>query len=358
VLSGIIRIDFNIFMCYAGGEKNKTGGIVMHMADALISPAVGAVMAVASADAVGYAAYKAKNVIDERKIPVMGVMGAFTFAAQMINFTIPATGSSGHIGGGILLAATLGPFPALIVITALLVAQCLFFADGGLLALGCNVFNMGVIPCLIGFPLIYKNIVKKGVSKRTITVAAVAAVIISLQLGAFGVVVETSVSGVTRLPFGNFIMLMQPIHLAIGVVEGIVTALILCFVHERQPSLLQDAVGGHKTAQGQRKGFIIAIGVAAVLTAGVVSLFASEYPDGLEWSVAKVAGEEALGENIGEKIQEATAFLPDYNFREDAGPLGTSAAGVIGSAMTLVLAVGTGGVIYAVRRYGARKKNA
>ncbi|MDR2729462.1 MAG: energy-coupling factor ABC transporter permease, partial [Treponema sp.] len=125
----------------------------MHMTDALLSPAVGLGLCAVSAAANVYAVKKIrKDDLCEKKIPVMGVMGAFVFAAQMINFTIPATGSSGHIGGGILLAAMIGGFPALLSISAVLIIQCLFFADGGLFAIGCNIFNMGVIPCLIVYP--------------------------------------------------------------------------------------------------------------------------------------------------------------------------------------------------------------
>ena len=117
----------------------------MHMSDALLSPAVGGVMTAVSAGAIGFAVKKIAGAnFDEKKIPLMGVMGAFVFAGQMINFTIPLTGSSGHIGGGILLAALLGPFPALLTLASVLLIQCMFFADGGLLSLGSNVFNMGV----------------------------------------------------------------------------------------------------------------------------------------------------------------------------------------------------------------------
>ena len=104
----------------------------MHMADALLSPVVGTTMLAVSAAAVAYSAAKVqKDELSEKKLPIMAVSGAFVFAAQMINFTIPATGSSGHIGGGILLAAMLGAFPSMLSIAAVLIIQCLFFADGG-----------------------------------------------------------------------------------------------------------------------------------------------------------------------------------------------------------------------------------
>ena len=165
----------------------------MHMADALLSPVTGAVMAAASFGAMGYSAFKIKqDDLCEKKVPVMAVTGAFVFAAQMINFTIPGTGSSGHIGGGILLAAMLGGFPSLLTIAAVLIIQALFFADGGLLALGCNMFNMGVIPCLLVYPLLFRFILRKGITYKRLAFASILSVVIALQLGAFSVVLETA----------------------------------------------------------------------------------------------------------------------------------------------------------------------
>src|SRR4030042_511376 len=108
----------------------------MHMADALISPAVGTTMCVVSAGLIAYSCKKVKDTADDRKVPLMGVLGAFIFAAQMINFSIPATGSSGHLGGGMILSILLGPYAAFLVMASVLVVQALFFGDGGLLALG------------------------------------------------------------------------------------------------------------------------------------------------------------------------------------------------------------------------------
>jgi cobalt/nickel transport system permease protein len=225
----------------------------MHMADALLSPAVGGVMCAASAAAIAYSAAKTKkDELGEKKLPVMAVTGAFVFAAQMINFTIPGTGSSGHIGGGILLCAMLGAHPALLSLAAVLIIQCLFFADGGLLALGCNIFNMGVIPCLLAYPLIFKPIVKKGLNYRRITIATIVSVVVGLQLGAFGVVLETLASGITELPFGTFVALMQPIHLAIGLFEGVVMSAILCFVYKMRPEILESALASAPIKSGDR----------------------------------------------------------------------------------------------------------
>ena len=215
----------------------------MHMSDALLSPAVGGAMYAVSAVSIAYAVQKVKkDDLGEKNLPMMAVAGAFTFAAQMINFTIPGTGSSGHIGGGILLAGLLGGTPAVVTLTAVLLIQCLFFADGGLLALGANIFNMGVIPCLFVCPLIFRPILRKGVTHKRIMIASVVSCVVGLQLGAFCVVLQTLTSGVTELPFHTFVLLMQPIHLAIGFVEGIITAGILNFVYQMRPEILTDVL--------------------------------------------------------------------------------------------------------------------
>src|SRR5512136_235291 len=131
----------------------------MHMADALLSPAVGGTMWAATATLIAYSAKKVQQTLDDQKIPLMGVAGAFIFAAQMINFSIPATGSSGHIAGGLLLAILLGPHAAFLTMASVLTIQALLFADGGLLALGCNMFNLGFFPCFLVYPFLYKPIV-------------------------------------------------------------------------------------------------------------------------------------------------------------------------------------------------------
>lgn len=329
----------------------------MHMADALVSPAVGGIMLAASAGCVAYSAYKCKDEVDEKTIPLMGVLGAAVFAGQMINFTIPGTGSSGHIGGGILLAATLGPFPAFLVMTAVLLIQALFFADGGLLALGCNVWNMGFYTCLLVYPLIMRPILKKGLTKGRITWSSILCVVLALSMGAFSVVLETTASGITALPFGIFTGLMLPIHLAIGLVEGIVTAGVLCFIQQMRPEILATAIEGTALpSKLNTKKVVISLLVFAVLLGGGFSLFASANPDGLEWAMENVAGTTELESDGGAHegataIQESTAFMPDYDFSGGEGSaMGTTTAGLIGAGITLLLAGGTGLVITKVKK--------
>lgn len=330
----------------------------MHMADALLSPAVGTAMCAVSTAAVAYAVKRVgKDDLCEKKIPIIGVMGAFVFAAQMINFTIPATGSSGHIGGGILLAAMIGGFPALLSLAAVLGIQCLFFADGGLLALGCNIFNIGVIPCLIVYPLVFRPIVKKGMTRGRITAASILATVIGLQLGSFGVVLETTLSGITALPFLNFLILMQPIHLAIGLMEGVITAAVLCFVHQLRPEIMESSFAGAEIKNGvPMRNILIALTVLTLAVGGGLSLFASSQPDGLEWSIEKTAGtaeleaDGAVLENAA-LVQESTAFMPDYDFKDsDGAATGTAVAGILGGAITFCIAGAAALVISVVKR--------
>ncbi len=369
----------------------------MHMADALLSPMVGGTMAAVSVGAIAWSVSRIRrDGLDEKRIPMMGVLGAFVFAAQMINFTIPGTGSSGHIGGGILLAAVLGGYPALLAIASVLIIQSLFFADGGLLALGCNIFNLGVCTCLIGYPLIFRPLIQHGIvstrnekistpSTARITLASVLAVIVSLQLGSLNVVLETCCSGVTELPFQTFLWMMQPIHLAIGLVEGLITASVLVFMVQMRPSILADnfaAINEPKVRFSYAK-ILAVVSFVTLVTGGFLSYFASENPDGLEWAMDKVAGTTELPPraSIHEEaaaIQQKTAFMPDYDFTfstssttsdekdsvadvnptttetpasiETLATTGTGIAGVSGSVLTLLLTVCTGFCIAIFRK--------
>jgi len=343
----------------------------MHMADALISPAVGGAMWVAAAGLTAYSAKKLKEDGDESKVPLMGVLGAFIFAAQMINFTIPGTGSSGHLGGGMILTILLGPYAAFLTMASILTVQALFFADGGLLALGCNIFNLGFFPCFIAYPFIYKQLAGGRSSQRRILPAAMVSAILALQMGAFGVVLETGLSGISSLPFGAFVLLMQPIHLAIGVVEGLVTAAVVTFVWKARPEVLNMVPASGPVKKLSFGSVLAGFLVVAAVTGGVFSWFASTNPDGLEWSVFHVTGKEELQSpqqgvhSLLAAIQEKTAFLPDYSFREadekdktgkpgeaeagaksgkakeEAWPAvnaGTSFSGLVGGTLTMLLA--------------------
>lgn len=355
------------------------GDDIMHMADALISPAVGGIMLAATFGVAAYSIKKIQNDMDEKKIPLMGVMGAFIFAAQMINFTIPGTGSSGHLGGGMILAILLGPYAGFLTMASVLLIQALFFGDGGLLAYGCNVFNLGFYTCFIAYPLIYKWFTRKGVNSKRIFGASMFSAVIGLQMGAFSVVLETVLSGKTELPFGTFILMMQPIHLAIGLVEGFVTATIVTFIWRARPEIIEKAANLEALGNISIKGVITSILIAVIIVGGSLSWFASPNPDGLEWYIKKTTGSANIKAPEGIyktllTIQSKTAVLPKYNFKtklgenknalsaqaENSGSTihsGKSVSGIVGGALTLAFTAFTGFVISVLKRK-KRKANA
>ena len=334
----------------------------MHMADALLSPAVAATMYAASGVAAGISIYKLQKDDEPQKLPVMAVTAALVFAGQMINYTIPGTGSSGHMCGGMLLSALLGPQAGFLSMIVILTIQCLFFADGGLMALGANIWNMAFYGCFVGYYLIWSPIMQsrwfgdgKSAQRARIAAASIIGCMVSLQLGAFSVVLETSLSGITELPFGAFVALMQPIHLAIGLVEGLITAAVLLFVYESRPELLQCL--DHASREGgsrSLKSVVAILAVVALVVGGGLSLLASSNPDGLEWALFGNA-EQGYAENMGldeenfglsgkaadtaSAIQEKTAFLPDYAFADSDTPAGTTVSGIAGSVIVAGVAL-------------------
>ncbi|MCI8783303.1 MAG: cobalamin biosynthesis protein CbiM [Dorea sp.] len=336
----------------------------MHMADALVSPAVAGTMYAMSAAAAAYAVKKIRLDDLEQKVPMMGVMGAFVFAGQMINFTIPGTGSSGHLCGGMLLSAVMGPYAGFLTMIAILAIQCLLFADGGLLALGCNVWNMAFYGCFVGGAIIWRVMTGKRMTKGRIAAASVLGCVLSLQLGAFSVTIETLISGITELPFPVFLGMMQPIHLAIGLVEGLITAAVLVFVYEARPEILY----GYRREMGakgrmSRKRTAIVLAVLALVIGGVVSLFASASPDGLEWSMEKVAGTtELLADGrlyeLAEKVQGLTALLPDYGFQASESAAGTSFSGIVGGVAVLAVCLSVCLAIKRAKQAELKKRNA
>lgn len=331
------------------------------MADALLSPAVGGGTWILACGALAWAARGLRAEQREHLVPLMGVSGAFVFAAQMVNFAIPGTGSSGHIAGGLLLAALLGPHAAFLTIFSVLLVQALFFADGGLLALGCNALNMGFFACYVAYPLVWRPIAGTRPERGRLLAASLLAAVLALQLGALGVVIETRLSDISALPFGAFSALMLPIHLIIGLVEGLATAAVVLFVQRTRPEVLAAVPAG-----GSPRRLLLGLGLAAVLVGGGLSWFASSHPDGLEWSVAGAAGTEELpppegGVHATLAAAQSYAPMPDYAIpaseaepaasAEEAWPAvdrGTSLAGLLGAGLTLLLAAGLG---VALRRH-------
>lgn len=333
----------------------------MHMADALLSPAVGGTMWLATAGAIAYASRRLGNDADERLVPLMGALGAFVFTAQMINFTIPGTGSSGHLVGGLLLAVLLGPHAAFLTISSVLVVQALFFADGGLLSLGCNILNLGFVPAYVAYPFVFRRIAGDFPERGRLTLAVVAAAVWSLVLGACGVVLETTASGISALPFRAFITLMLPVHLLVGIVEGVVTAALLSWLLQARPDLVRRSHIPASFGATSPRRLLAAILGGAILTGGVLSWYASEHPDGLDWTIARITGKEELQGMAGGMhralavVQGKTAFFPGYSLtsptaarpaaggrggeeKDGSTRVGTSATGLIGGGMTLAVA--------------------
>lgn len=337
----------------------------MHMADALVSPAVAVTMYAASAAAAGVSLVQlhkeeaAAPELAKKKLPTMAVMSALVFAGQMINYTIPGTGSSGHLCGGMLLSAILGPWAGFLSMIVILAIQALFFADGGLLALGANVWNMAFYGCFVGYFLIYRPLMQgkllSGKGRTKLVLASVLGCVVTLQLGAFSVVVETSLSGITALPFGAFAALMQPIHLAIGLVEGGITAAVLLFVYQTRPELLQCASASGAKNRCSRRATLAILAAAALVIGGGLSLLASANPDGLEWSLfgnEEAYGAESAAAEKAAAVQEKTSLLPDYNFAGSDSAAGTSVSGLVGCTLVAALAA-----IISLAGRAARKKS-
>ncbi|MDD3108014.1 MAG: energy-coupling factor ABC transporter permease [Alistipes sp.] len=310
----------------------------MHMSDALVSPSVAGAVGALSVALLAVAVRQVKRNSTEHIVPLMGVMGAFIFAAQMINFTIPGTGSSGHIVGGVLLSAVLGPWAAFVTLVSVLVLQCLLFADGGLMALGCNVLNMAVCMCLIAYPLIYKPLMRREASFGRILGVSILTCVIGLELGAAAVTFETEASGITMLPLRQFLAFMLPIHLLIGIGEGIATAGVVYVLQRSKPELLVSMRQPDEKSRSRIGKALVMVSLLALAIAGSFSWIASSQPDGLEWSITQLigTGEPAsepttTSQVVATQIQDTTALIPDYN---------TSFAGIVGSGAFLLVAFG------------------
>ena len=246
-------------------------------------------------------------------------MTAFVFALQMINFTIPSTGSSGHIIGAVLLAALLGPYAAFLAICAILTVQAVFFADGGLMALGCNIFNMGFLACFVVYPLVYKPLVNNKKYALGAFVSSVAA----LQLGSIAVVAEAYLSGSITSNLASFAALMQGIHLAIGAAEGLFTAAVVYAVMNTKirQSLLTSVFA-----------------ISSLVIGAFLAQYASQKPDGLEWSLLKMSDSMVMQTqgvlySVSEAIQAKTAVLGQIQ------PITANISGIIIAAI-LMAAVG------------------
>jgi len=209
----------------------------MHIPDGFLNVRTWAAAWVLSGCAIGYCVKKTTRLLKERMIPLMGVMSAFIFSAQMFNFPVIA-GTSGHLLGGVLAAVLLGPYPAAICLTCVLIVQCLIFQDGGITALGANILNMSFVGTLGGYS-IYCIIRKFIKGRKAIVIGAGVAGWVSVVLSAMACAIELGISGTA--PFKAVFFAMSGIHAVIGAVEAIITGLIVSFVLKVRPDLVYNS---------------------------------------------------------------------------------------------------------------------
>lgn len=209
----------------------------MHIPDGFLDAKTWVSLDVVSFGAVSYAVRKTSEVLEEKSVPMMGVMAAFIFAAQMLNFPVFG-GTSGHLLGATLAVVMLGPWPAVLVMTAIFVIQALFFQDGGLLALGANVFNMAVVAPLAAYSIY--SIIKRLVSgDRGILVGVFVASWVTVVLAAALTAIELTVSGTTSLLIA--LTSMISVHAVIGLGEAMITMTIVAFVLQVRRDMVPGA---------------------------------------------------------------------------------------------------------------------
>jgi cobalt/nickel transport system permease protein len=212
----------------------------MHIPDGFINLPTSAGFGVAAAGGIWYSLRRAARFLDDRRVPLAGLVAAFAFAAQMVNFPV-AAGTTGHFLGGVLAAVLVGPWLGALALTVVLVVQGVFFADGGLTALGLNVFNMAIVGTLGGY-LIYRGIIALLPKTRTATVAAAGvAAGLAVPLAALSFVLEYAIGGAGGASVGTVAAAMGGVHLLIGIGEGLITGLIVSLVLATRPDLVAEA---------------------------------------------------------------------------------------------------------------------
>ncbi|MFJ6697342.1 energy-coupling factor ABC transporter permease [Streptomyces sp. NPDC091272] len=338
----------------------------MHVPDGFINAPVSVAAGVAAVAAVGVSLRGARRELaDERAAPLAGLVAAFVFAVQMLNFPV-AAGTSGHLLGGALAAILVGPFTGVLCISVVLLMQGVLFADGGLTALGVNITVMGVVTVLVSYG-IFRGLVKvlpRG-RRRTVTVSAFVAALVSVPAAAAFFTLIYAIGGTTDVPVGKVLTAMVGVHVLIGIGEAVITALTVSAVLAVRPDLVHGArgladplklrVGGELVDAPARDTAAVPVAarstrkiwgaglIAALVLAGVVSFYASASPDGLE----KVAADQGIDKNVREHAA-AGSPLADYGIKDIGNTrLSGGLAGVIGVGVTI--AVGSG-VFWVIRK--------
>lgn len=296
--------------------------VLLHIPDGFLNVVVSVIFWIATIVTLGFAISKTNKSLGEKQIPLMGIMAAFIFAAQMINFPV-AGGTSGHLLGGALAAIVLGPWAGMLVMTAVIAVQALLFQDGGLLVMGANIFNMGLVTAAIGYGL-YRSVMGQS---KTVKLGVVAfAAWLSVMAGALLTALQLWLSGTSQLQI--VIPAMMGVHALIGVGEALITVFALAFIMQTRPDLLGE---GSESAKGSRNWIWVG-GIVALLVV-LISPFASGDPDGLE----RVA--EDLG-FIGTGLDAPYSIIPDYTIPSlGETALSTILAGVVGIIVVAVIMI-------------------
>jgi len=207
----------------------------MHIPDGFLSHTVNAITFAVSAGACAYGVKRVNRNFGEKEVPLMGVTAAFVFAAQMLNFPI-AGGTSGHFLGAVFSSVLLGPWAGLLIMTIVLIVQCLGFADGGLTAIGSNIFNMGIIGALGGYSIFYILFALLQKSRKGFFIASAIASWLSIVMGASAAAIELAISGTS--PLKITLPAMAGIHAIIGIGEAIITTAALSLILKTRPDLV------------------------------------------------------------------------------------------------------------------------
>jgi len=297
----------------------------MHVPDGFLSFPIAALMWIASLAVIGIALRRVSDSLGEKQVPLMGVLAACIFAGQMLNFTV-AGGTSGHLMGAALATILLGPWAAILVLTSVVAVQAVIFQDGGLLALGANIFNMGIVGAFVAY-FAYRSVQQLAGGRRWgIFVGGFAAAWLSIVVASLAVALQLALSGTS--PANIAVPAMGGVHMLIGIGEGLITVGALSLLHATRPDIL--GVGEAKPAGA---GVWVA-GMLIALVLAIASPLASTYPDGLEY-VAEQHG-------FLETAQEPTFnIIPDYIVPGIANEaLATILAGVIGLLVVFGVAYG------------------
>ncbi|MDP9001181.1 MAG: energy-coupling factor ABC transporter permease [Myxococcota bacterium] len=305
----------------------------MHIPDGLLSAPVSLACATLSATAVGIACAHARKGFGPRRAATVGVTAAFVFAAQMLNFPV-AGGTSGHLVGGVLAAVLVGPSTAVIVMTAVLVLQCLVFGDGGLLALGANVLNMAVLQPLVGFTL-YRSVAGGGRPRSVRGIAGVAfGSWVATVVAAAACAGELTLSGVAAPAL--VLSAMSGVHAVIGLGEALIAALVVATVMRLRPELLGPIADPSVKSRPALAVALFGLPVSMAL-ALFVSPFACSWPDGLERVV------ERLGIEPSRARLSLPAPLRGYSIPGlDGSLLGTSLAALMGTLLVFAVCLAIG----------------